>query len=248
MITLAERRSRFGAITILKKEATGSLLYVQDHSFQSEADGNGVSLVAYIHAIFGLIEQTSGSTVLMIGCGGGTLATMLATIGRELTVVDIDAHAFQLARQYFGFPDHIACRVADGSQFLLSEHATYDAVVVDAYMGGCIPEHLTSAVFFALVKPRLNAHGSIFVNVHVENDFDDAADRVADAMASVWPGARILDRQGYPHRNAIIMAGGVSELERPMLTMCPAIQADEMIVELDTMQFRARRARGVLSD
>jgi hypothetical protein len=33
-----------------------------------------------------------------------------------------------------------------------------------------------------------------------------------------------------------------------MLTMCPAIQADEMIVELDTMQFRARRARGVLSD
>jgi spermidine synthase len=248
MITLAERKSRFGAITILKKEATGSLLYVQDDSFQSEADGNGVSLVAYIHAIFGLVEQTNGKSVLMIGCGGGTLATMLATIGRELTVVDIDAHAFQLARQYFGFPDHITCRVADGSQFLLSEHATYDAVVVDAYMGGCIPEHLTSAVFFALVKPRLNAQGSIFVNVHLQDDFDDAADQVASAMASVWPDTRILDRQGYPHRNAIVMAGGVSELQRPMLTMCPQIQSDEMIVELDAMQFRPRRISGFVSD
>jgi spermidine synthase len=248
MITLAERKSRFGAITILKKQATGSLLYVQDDSFQSEADGNGVSLVAYIHAIFGLVQQTNGKSVLMIGCGGGTLATMLATIGCELTVVDIDAHAFQLARQYFGFPDHIACRVADGSQFLLSEHATYDAVVVDAYVGGCIPDHLTSAVFFALVKPRLNVHGSIFVNVHVENDFDDAADQVAGAMASVWPHVRIIDRPGYPHRNAIVMAGGVSELQRPMLTMTPNIQADDMIAELDEMQFRPRKVRGAVSD
>ena len=235
MITLDARKSRFGAITILKRKATGSLLYVQDDSFQSEADENGVSLVAYIHAIFDLVRQTNSKSVLMIGCGGGTLATMLSSIGCELTVVDIDPHAFQLARRYFGFPTGITCRVADGSQFLLSEQGTFDAVVVDAYAGGRIPPHLTSSVFFGQVAPRLNPNGSIFVNVHVENDSDDAADRVASAMARVWADARLLDRPGFPHRNAVVMAGEVSELQTPTLTMRPAIQDHSMIAELDAL-------------
>ena len=155
MITVAERKSRFGAITILKRKATGSLLYVQGDSFQSEADENGISLVGYIHAIFGLIRQAGAKSVLMIGCGGGTLATMLARIGCTLTVVDIDPHAFLLARRYFRFPESITCRVADGCQYLLSEQGSFDAVVLDAFSGGFMPDHLTSSAFFSLVRPRL---------------------------------------------------------------------------------------------
>ena len=96
----------------------------------------------------------------------------------------------------------------------------------------------------ATVQDIVNAGRERIVDVH----FDDAPDQVASAMASVWPDARILDRQGYPHRNAIVMAGRVSELQRPMLTMSPKIQADDMIAELDAMQFRPRRFRGSLSD
>ena len=241
MITVAERKSRFGAITILKRKATGSLLYVQGDSFQSEADENGISLVGYIHAIFGLVRQARAKSVLMIGCGGGTLATMLARIGCTLTVVDIDPHAFLLARRYFRFPESITCRVADGCQYLLSEQGSFDAVVLDAFRGGFMPDHLTSASFFALVRPRLTPSGSTFVNVHVENDLDDSPDQVAAAMASAWPSVRILDREGQYHRNAIVMAGGVSELQTPTLTMRPAIQDDEMIAELDAIQFRPIR-------
>ena len=241
MITVAERKSRFGAITILKRRATGSLLYVQGDSFQSEADENGISLVGYIHAIFGLIRQANAKSVLMIGCGGGTLATMLARIGCTLTVVDIDPHAFLLARRYFRFPENVTCRVADGCQYLLSEHGAFDAVVLDAFRGGFMPDHLTSSAFFALVRPRLTASGSIFVNVHVESDLDDAPDRVAAAMASAWPSMRILDREGQPHRNAIVMAGAVSALERPVLQMRPAIEPGEIIAELDAMKFRPSR-------
>ncbi len=240
MITVAERKSRFGAITILKK-STGSLLYVQGDSFQSEADENGISLVGYIHAIFGLIQQARAKSVLMIGCGGGTLATMLARIGCRLTVVDIDPHAFLLARRYFRFPESVTCRVADGCQYLLSEQGAFDAVVLDAFRGGFMPDHLTSAAFFALVRPRLTASGSFFVNVHVESDRDDAPDQVAAAMTSAWPSVRILDREGHPHRNAIVMAGAVSRLERPALQMRPAIEPDEIIAELDAMQFRPIR-------
>jgi hypothetical protein len=63
----------------------------------------------------------------------------------------------------------------------------------------------------------------------------------------VWPDVRILDRVRYPHRNAIVMAGGVSALQTPTLTMRPAIQDDEMIAELDAMQFRPLRVRGSVS-
>ena len=241
MITVAERKSRFGAITILKRKATGSLLYVQGDSFQSEADENGISLVGYIHAIFGLVQQAQAKSVLMIGCGGGTLATMLARIGCRLTVVDIDPHAFLLARRYFRFPESITCRVADGCQYLLSEQGAFDVVVLDAFRGGLMPDHLTSASFFALVRPRLTPSGSMFVNVHVENDTDDAPGQIASAMASAWPEVRILDREGQPYRNAIVMAGDVSALQKPTLRMRPAIEPDEIIAELDAMQFRPLR-------
>jgi spermidine synthase len=241
MITLAERKSRFGAISILKRTATGSLLYVQGDSFQSEADENGVSLVGYIHAIFGLVRQANARSVLMIGCGGGTLATMLARVGCELTVVDIDPHAFQLARKYFRFPDGITCRVADGCQYLLSEQGAFDAVVLDAFRGGFMPEHLTSAAFFELVRPRLTPSGRMFVNVHVERDLDDAPDQVAAAMAHAWPDVRILDREGYPNRNAIVMAGAVSGLEKPVLEMRPTIEHGDVLAELDALKFRPIR-------
>ena len=242
MITVAERKSRFGAITILKRKATGSLLYVQGDSFQSEADENGISLVGYIHAIFGLVRQAGAKRVLMIGCGGGTLATMLARIGCTLTVVDIDPHAFLLARRYFRFPESITCRVADGCQYLLSEQGSFDAVVLDAFRGGFMPDHLTSSAFFALVRPRLTPRGGIFVNVHVENDLDYAADRMAEQMAKVWPDVRILDREGSTHRNAIVMAGGVQDLHKPVLTMRPAMDCDQIAGELEAMAFRPLQA------
>jgi len=54
MIRIVEYKSRFGAITILKTKRTGSLTYSQGGSFQSEADGNGISLASYIHAVYGL--------------------------------------------------------------------------------------------------------------------------------------------------------------------------------------------------
>jgi spermidine synthase len=241
MITVAQRKSRFGAITILKAEDTGSLIYAQGDCYQSAADADGTSTIGYVHALFGLIRQTRSRSVLMIGCGGGTLATMLASIGCKLTVVDIDPHAFLLARRYFRFPPHVTCRVADGCQFLLSETGSFDAVVVDAFNDGRVPAHMTSAAFFAVVRRRIKPAGSVFINAHVEHDLDDAADLLASEMAKQWPEVRILDREGVNHRNAIVMAGDVRELKRPQLEMRPAMDADQITAELDAMAFRPRR-------
>ena len=58
MITLAKKSTAFGEITILESRVRGSHIYCQGDWLQSEADRNGVSLAAYVHAIFGLLAQT----------------------------------------------------------------------------------------------------------------------------------------------------------------------------------------------
>ena len=55
MITVAQIASDLGEITILRSRANGSHIYVQGDGYQSQADGAGVSLSCYIHAMYGLI-------------------------------------------------------------------------------------------------------------------------------------------------------------------------------------------------
>jgi 2-polyprenyl-3-methyl-5-hydroxy-6-metoxy-1,4-benzoquinol methylase len=96
MITLTKTASEFGEIAIVQSRVAGSHVYWQEGWPQSEADRNGVSLAAYVHAIFGLVAQTPAHETLMIGCGGATLGTMIAHTGRSVTVVDINPSPLRL--------------------------------------------------------------------------------------------------------------------------------------------------------
>jgi hypothetical protein len=95
MIKLDTVESEFGTICVFKKKSTSTITYERGGCCQSEADSNGVSLASYIHAIFGLIAQTKARRILMIGCAGGTLATMLAQAGCKVTI--LDHHADRIA-------------------------------------------------------------------------------------------------------------------------------------------------------
>ena len=63
---------------IIRDDATGKVSYWQSEYHQSAADRTGVSTADYIHAMYFFLMQAGVRDVLMIGCGGGTLATMLA--------------------------------------------------------------------------------------------------------------------------------------------------------------------------
>ena len=242
MIKLNIIESEFGTITVFKKKSTSTITYEQGGCSQSEADGNGISLASYIHAIFGLIAQTQARKILMIGCAGGTLATMLAQAGRKVTIIDVNPASFTLAKQYFALPDSVECRIADGKSFLTSDTKTYDAVVLDAFHGDHIPSHLKSMNFYHLVGDRLARRGTVFANVHVRNDFDRHVDRIADCMSNVFPNVRLLDSEGFDGRNAIVMAGAVSRLQAPSMIVPPAVDRNTIESELATMKFRAWRS------
>jgi spermidine synthase len=239
MITLAKVDTEFGPIHVFKRRSTGAISYEQDGCYQSEADSHGVSLASYIHALYGLIQQIAGRKILLIGCGGGTLATLLSRAGYKVTVIDINAASFVIAKQFFAMPEQVRCEIADGKQFLREDSEIYDAIVIDAYQGAHIPIHLQSLKFYSLVRDHLSLRGAIFVNVHLAHAFDRRMNRIADCMSTVFANVRLLDSTHILDRNAILMGGHVSRFECPRMLIAPEVQQDTIAAELAALSFRS---------
>jgi len=220
---------------------TGGISYWQAADHQSVADRNGVSLAEYIHALFGLLLQKRPRHVLMIGGAGGTLATMLTRRGIQVTLVDINPMAFDIARLYFQMPAGVKCHVSDGAAFLRRNSARYDAIVLDAFSEEKIPRHFLKAAFFRLVKKRLMRGGLFLINITVLDDEDLVPDGVCWALKRAWRDVRLLDSEGFENRNAIAMAGAVRTLGRPRLRMKPTIGARTLRKELSELSFRPLR-------
>jgi spermidine synthase len=239
MIVIEKLNSEFGEIKILKYRAEELFLYMQEGYFQSEADRNGISLAPYVHAIYGLLAQVNARDILLIGCGGGSLGTMLGKTASRITIVDKNAESFRIARKYFGLPRTIECHVADGREFLLSSGHRYDAIILDAYDGDCIPEHMFTVDFFRLVRSHLDrTRGCLLANVHAWHDLDRAPDQYAAVASCAWNDVRLLDIRGVVGRNALVLAGNVRALRKPALLVPPLSHSEEITSELNRMAFR----------
>jgi spermidine synthase len=238
MIPIDQFKTEFGTIDITRSATTGALIYKVDGRQQGAVDGQGTSLAYYIHALFSLIIQADAHNILMIGGAGCTLGTMLSRAGRKVTIVDVNQASFDIARQYFGLPDSIPCHIAEGADFLRGTADIYDAIVLDAFHGDFVPSHLKSAEFCGLVQGHLRPEGVFLANLLALNDFDDCADRLAKTLKEFWPDVRVLDSMGIRDRNAIVMAGRVSQLREPELLVQPEQNAKIIKGELKRMQFR----------
>lgn len=244
MIPIAEHKTRHGEVVVLMSRT--KIAYWQDDRHQSEADRNGVSLAAYIHAIHSFLRKAKCRTVLMIGCGGGNLATMLRADGVKVAIAEINERSFEISRKYFHMPDDVECHLTDGAAFLRRTKRKFDAIVLDAYDGDHIPAQLKSPGFFRLVKSRLTAkRGCFFVNVVMQNDRDSHLDRIGAGLEKVWPAVRLLDAPRTIDRNAVAMAGAVAQFGLPKITMRPKSGGRLLLKELKAMRYRERREEPV---
>ena len=229
------------SFVIEQNNATGTVSYWEAGENQSVADANGISLADYIHAMYFFIRKAKARRVLMIGCGGGTLATMLARTGAEVTVVDVSARSFEIARRFFALPAAVACHVADGRAFLARSGARYDAIALDAYDGDAIPAQFLTPAFFALAKSTLRPRGVFAMNIMVKDDHDRTPDRIARTALTSFRHVRLLDTDGWIDRNAVLIAGSVASLPKPRLLMKPQRRARRLASEIRELDFRALR-------
>jgi len=242
MIPIAHHKSRYGEIVVLMSRST--VAYWQDERHQSEADHAGISLAAYIHAIHSFLRQAQSRSVLMIGCGGGTLATMLRADGVKATIVEINPLSFEISRNYFHLPRDVVCHVGDGGRFLRATTKLYDAIVLDAYDGSKLPKTMRTPAFFKLVKSRMHPkRGCLFVNVVMRNDRDSHLDRVASLIGKAFGTVRLLDAMGTIDRNAVALAGAVGSLTLPTITIRPRAGSRLLSQEIKAMAFHAPKEK-----
>ncbi len=227
---------------ILRDTSNGRVSYWQKDYHQSAADRHGVSTADYIHAMYFFLMQAQARTVLMIGCGGGTLATMLHRSGVTVTVVDLHGLSFDIAHKYFAMPAAIETHVADGIAWLKSNRRRFDAIVLDAFGEAGMPPVFMRPAFFRLAKSRMAPRGGLFLmNVIVADDEDATPDTLVRMMRQQWRGVRLLDTDGWTDRNAVIAAGAVKSLTTPKVLMPPSPGGNKLARELAILDWRAIR-------
>jgi predicted membrane-bound spermidine synthase len=209
-------KTDFGTIRITRSGHDGSTAYYQDGSFHSQVNRKGISICAYPHVIHEIIRQTHAHNVLIIGCAGGSLATMLRRLHCKVTVVDINAMAFTIARRYFRLPDDVRCVRRDGVAYLRTTRKFYDAIVVDVFGGNnVVPRAFTRPTFFQRVENALSPSGIVIMNVITPDDKDRQADVIARHAETAGMNVTLFDWPGQKNRNTLIVGGPVQRVHIP---------------------------------
>lgn len=145
-------------------------------------------------------------SVLLLGCGGGNLATMLVRDGKQVVVVDCNPSSFDIAREYFSMPQEVTCVTADFREYVASSAGTFDGIGIDVGGPGfCYEEQFDQTTCRAIVD-TINPGGRAILNMLVGNDFDAAPDKIGTNLSVGETTGWILDRPGGWNRNLLIAA------------------------------------------
>ena len=119
----------------------------------------------------GLALNPSPKRILVIGLGGGSLAKIFAKIvpQSEVVSVEIDPAVVKLAKRYFDYTEteKITTQIKDGRVYVkraLIKKERFDWIILDAFNGDYIPEHLLTTEFLTEVKTLLSPGGIVSAN------------------------------------------------------------------------------------
>jgi len=118
-----------------------------------------------------LLVNPAPKRILIIGLGGGTMSNTLHQLLPDSAIdnVEIDQSVIKVARQYFGFLENDKIRTfsQDGRVFVkraLLKQEQYDWIILDAFNGDYIPEHLMTKEFLIEIKTLLTENGMLTAN------------------------------------------------------------------------------------
>lgn len=119
----------------------------------------------------GLLLSSQPERILIIGLGGGTMSNTLHQLYPQAHIdnIEIDPAVIKVAREYFSFFENDQVKVLDqdGRLFIkraLLKKQKYDWIILDAFNGEYIPEHLLTKEFLQEAKQLLNENGILSAN------------------------------------------------------------------------------------
>src|SRR5882757_5795736 len=202
MNILGRYKGKLGDIAVWESEKTRDRFYLEGEIFQSQSSAAGESRLPYVKMMEAFLSDAK--KVLLLGCGGGNLATMLARSGKSVTVVDHNPVSFDLAKRFFGMPKEISCVVADFEEYLATETRSFDGIAIDVGGPGfCYEEKFDPATCHSITA-RLNPGGRAILNMLVATDFDAAPDMISSDLSEGHMTSWIFDHPGRLNRNVLI--------------------------------------------
>ncbi len=174
--TLHTERSLYRNISVIEEDGVRCLRFTvkRRESRQScidMADPDRLVLPYTPIAFAGLAVNPQPQRVLVLGLGGGTIVNVFDQLfpGIEVDAVEIDPAVINVARDYFNFSETASQRVyaRDGRVFVrraLRKGKRYDYILLDAFNGDYIPEHLMTAEFLEECRQLLSEDGVLVAN------------------------------------------------------------------------------------
>jgi spermidine synthase len=118
-----------------------------------------------------LLVNPAPTRILMIGLGGGSLPTAFAELFPDavIDVVELDPAVFEVAKKYFAFKpsSHMRVFVQDARVWgkrAAAKPERYDLILLDAYNGDYIPEHLMTREYLRETAALLTDDGVLAAN------------------------------------------------------------------------------------
>ena len=135
----------------------------------------------YVRMTFsGLLVNPEPRSILILGLGGGTIPTVLAELFPEvpMDVVEIDPAVVEVARQFFDYKERtgVTVHVQDARIYIKRAgllQKQYDMVILDAFTGDYIPEHLMTMEFLQETRTLLTESGVLVANTFSTSDLYD---------------------------------------------------------------------------
>ena len=170
-------------------------------------------------AMAALLLNPQPDSILVAGLGGGTLPDALADLLPEarIDVVEVDPAVVRAAQRHFGFreSERMRVHVADARVFAkraLARGARYDLLILDAYGGDYIPEHLMTAEFLAECRALLAPGGVLAANTFASSRLYDHESETYRAVFGAFFNFRradsgnriVLAQRGAPPSKAVM--------------------------------------------
>lgn len=128
----------------------------------------------------GLLVNPDPERVLIIGLGGGSIPLTLAEMFPEahIDVVEIDEAVVRVAEKYFNWAETAKLKVHVADARVFTKRAAlrgqkYDLIILDAFTGDYIPEHLMTLEYLQETRAILAEPGVLIANTFSTSDLYD---------------------------------------------------------------------------
>ncbi len=158
-------------------------------------------------------------SVLILGLGGGTMAHLISEAypGVAIVSVDIDPVMVDIARKYFGvddIPNHKiivedAMRVVVEPEKFEMKPVSFDALIVDIYVGEKYPDLGKSGNFVAAVKRLVRGGGAVIFNRIYLEHHQDEVNAFVDYISEQFHEVKCMIVAGYTNSDNILIIGKV---------------------------------------